>query len=96
MLGSQGSKQFSRQRSAFLVLKLMSLVCALALLTVLTWLRLDWGVVTDWVHHATFTHFWSGVYILLAAFTILTADSILAACAIRRYIILCSIRRHLL
>jgi hypothetical protein len=48
-LSRKDIKRFGRQRTAFLVLKTLSLVLYLVLTVVLAWLRVDWGI-TDWVH----------------------------------------------
>ena len=58
-------KTYSRQRALFLSLKVLVFLFSLAMVTVLLWLRLDWGV-THWAYHAYFSHFWPGVYISLA------------------------------
>ena len=46
-------------------LKMLVFLFSLTMVTVLLWLRLDWGV-THWAYHAYFSHFWPGVYIALA------------------------------
>ena len=49
LLSRRDIKLFSRQRAAFLVLKVAAGLTSLLLLTVLAWLRIDWGI-TDLVH----------------------------------------------
>ena len=56
-------KSFSQQRGWYVALKVFSLIFSLTIVIVLMWLRIDWGV-TNWAHHAYFSHFWSGVYII--------------------------------
>ena len=58
-------KRFSQQRGWYVALKLVVLVFSLTLVIVLAWLRIDWGI-TNWAHHAYFSHFWSGVYIIFS------------------------------
>ena len=72
-------KTYSRQRIVFLLLKVLVFLFSLAMVTVLLWLRLDWGV-THWAYHAYFSHFWSGVYICFAGFSLCLLNSLLACC----------------
>ena len=58
-------KTYTRQRAVFLLLKMLVFLMSLTMVTVLLWLRLDWGV-THWAYHAYFSHFWPGVYISLS------------------------------
>ena len=58
-------KVYTRQRGAFITVKLALFLSSLAMVTVLAWLRIDWGI-THWAYHAHFSNFWPGVYFALA------------------------------
>ena len=58
-------KVYSRQRGAFITVKLALFLSSLTMVTVLAWLRIDWGI-THWAYHAHFSNFWPGVYFALA------------------------------
>lgn len=79
MFSREKIKRYNHQRAGFIVIKLVLFLLSLAMMIVLLWLRIDWSI-TNWAHHAFFSHFWAGVYICFAGFSLCLLNSLLACC----------------
>ena len=79
MFSREKIKRYNHQRAGFIVTKLLLFFMAKAMMIILLWLRIDWSI-TNWAHHAYFSHFWSGVYICFAGFSLCLLNSLLACC----------------
>ncbi|XP_040570127.1 uncharacterized protein [Lepeophtheirus salmonis] len=59
----RGSNSGCGELTIFFILNLLLFVICLIIISVMIWLRIDWGF-QEWIHEMAFTNFWNGAYVL--------------------------------